>query len=172
MSESNEVNTCVCCRRLGFPRPREDIEPRDVMIFVLCGPTTVGMSDHIKETYRNSPFDVHVQPANSAWWEGYDDQEVVVLDDFDPKKFRIVDLLRLADTWPHCVQVRSSAPRAAWRALYITTTVPPEDWYPNQTHMADAVRRRIKPENCGWWIPERSPCSVEQLTEEVEKMSL
>ena len=57
------------------------VEDRDVLDNVwVCGPSGCGKSSWVRETYP-----VFYSKSMNKWWDGYDHEDVVVLDDFDPK---------------------------------------------------------------------------------------
>lgn len=69
------------------------------------------------------------QPGgNNLWFDGYDGQSVLIIDDFSGWiKYRF--LLRLLDGYQVRLEVKGSHTWAAWTEVYITSNVPPEGWY-------------------------------------------
>ncbi len=77
---------------------------------------------------------------STKWWDGYDQQEVIVIDDFDGSwPFR--DLLRLLDRYPYQGQTKGGYVKINSPHIYITCDKPPENfWFGGEF---EQIRRRI-----------------------------
>lgn len=86
---------------------------------------------------------VWVYPG-SGWFDGYDQQEIVLFDDFSGADFRLPYLLKLLDRYPMQVPIKGDF--VAWvpQEIYITSNLDPRTWFPNahQEHV-DALFRRF-----------------------------
>lgn len=77
----------------------------------------------------------------SVWWDGYQGQPIILINDFDGElgwKY----LLRLLDRYPFRMQIKGGH---CWRLathIYITANKPPTDWYPAEK--CTALMRRLK----------------------------
>lgn len=109
-------------------------------IWVFYGPTGTGKTRRVWEFAEKEELWVH--PGNQ-WFDGYDGQKMVLLDDFDGSWFKLAYLLRLLDRYPMSVPVKGD--HAWWypTTIYITSNLEPKEWYPNGNpqHVAALMRR-------------------------------
>lgn len=87
------------------------------------------------------PEKVHRQ-CDPKWWDGYEQQECVVIDDFDPTTWNYRELLQCLDKYPKAVQVKGGFRKLNSRTINITCDRPPSDiWSGN---LLKQVTRRCK----------------------------
>lgn len=89
-------------------------------------------------------FDRHVGSVyikdGSTWWDGYEQQEAIIIDDFDGK-WPYRDLLRLLDRYPYQGQIKGGFVKITSPYIYITCEFAPDQfWCDNQLLQ---VTRRI-----------------------------
>lgn len=77
----------------------------------------------------------------SQWWDGYCQQEAIIIDDFDGVKYSYRDLLRLLDRYHIQVQVKGTYVKINSPYIYITCEHPPESFW--EGNMLDQVKRRL-----------------------------
>lgn len=79
----------------------------------------------------------------SGWFDGYDEHENVIFDDFGGSEFKITYLLKLLDRYPMKVPIKGSFVEWVPKQIVITSNYPPEEWYPNakDEHKAALLRR-------------------------------
>lgn len=77
------------------------------------------------------------------WWDGYNEQENVIFDDFraDHVKFHI--LLQILDRYPFRVQVKGSSRELLAKKIIITSPMPPWNWYELADEKLEQLKRRI-----------------------------
>lgn len=105
--------------------PREAPE-----VIVLYGPTGAGKTRLVFDSADLS--DLYVSSITSGlWFDGYDAQSTVLLDDFAGRasKIELSHLLRLLDRYPVRVPVKGGFTHWTPTKIYITTNIHPEDWY-------------------------------------------
>lgn len=111
------------------------------------GSTGTGKTSEVVRREGTDPDKVYWLPVeDKGWWDGYDGQEVVVIDDFRGQ-LPYSQLLRLCDWTPMMVSQRCKAPAPFLaKRLYVTAPQPPEDTYPNlsQRDSMDQLRRRFE----------------------------
>ncbi len=99
--------------------------PREV--FVLWGDPGTGKSRHVYESHGYQ--DVYRLPLGSTeWWDHYESQSVVLLDDFYGQ-IPLSRLLVITDRHPTLLPRKGSFSSATYRTLYITSNVPWTEWY-------------------------------------------
>lgn len=108
---------------------------------VFWGETGTGKShtawDQAGESaYSKSPRDL--------WWDAYEGQENVVIDEFRGG-IPIEDMLRWLDPWPKLVQTKGGHRNLRVRRIWITSNLSPEAWYPClDTATINALMRRLE----------------------------
>jgi len=86
---------------------------------------------------------VYIKPEG-AWWPGYQQQEVVILDDFSPSEMSFRQLLRLLDKYPLQVPIKGGFVKFNSPHIYITCDRSPQELYCNLTEAEmDQLLRRL-----------------------------
>lgn len=90
-------------------------------------------------------FDHHTSvyvKDQTQWWDGYNHEETIVIDDFDGKwPFR--DLLRLLDRYPYQGQVKGGYVKITSPNIYITCEYHPRDIFEGNDNTYNQVSRRL-----------------------------
>lgn len=113
----------------------------NVKVYVLWGPTGVGKSRFPRLIH---PDLFSVPDVTLQWWDGYDGQSTILLDDFDGKSCPVARFLRYLDRYNVQVPVKGGFVPLLCSTIWISSNTNPDDWFPeeNQTKR-DAVRRRF-----------------------------
>nr|WAE42148.1 MAG: replication associated protein [Cressdnaviricota sp.] len=114
---------------------------RDFKPFVkwLWGPTGTGKTRQVVE---KEP-DLWISGEDLKWWDGYESQEAVLIDDFRSDQCTFAKLLRIIDRYPLRVQVKGGSRELVSRRMYITSCYPPEEVYRNSNENINQLLRRI-----------------------------
>lgn len=101
---------------------------RDMIeVFVYWGPPGVGKSEWVASQWP----DAYWKNCDHKWWDGYEEEEVIILDEFDCQpSYR--SLLRLLDKTPLQCEIKGGSIYAAWRCVVITSNSNPKSWYPGE----------------------------------------
>lgn len=87
----------------------------------------------------------------TMWWDGYMQQEAIVIDDFDGK-WPVRDLLRLLDRYPYQGQVKGGYVQINSPYIYITSDRKPEGYWDRKiwTQMDRRINRvvHLGDDNC------------------------
>nr|QSX73338.1 replication-associated protein [Pigeon circovirus] len=113
--------------------------PRDFKteVIVITGPPGCGKSRWAAD-YPGNKF----YKMKGEWWDGYDHQEVVIIDDFYGW-LPFCELLRVTDRYPHKVPVKGAFVEFTSRVIIVTSNSPPDAWYSEERCCVQALFRRI-----------------------------
>lgn len=93
------------------------------------GDTGTGKSHMAFENY--DPATHYCLPKDNGWWDGYKQQDTVIINDFRGE-IKYSDLLQMVDKWPYSVPRRGREPLPfTSKHVIITSSLPPEDVYNN-----------------------------------------
>lgn len=105
---------------------RQRDRPREVSI--LYGPPGCGKTRYF---YDREPDGCSIPCDHGFWFDGYEGQRAVLLDDFDGRasKWPLNSLLRVIDRYVFLVPIKGSF--VVWNPdrIYITTNIHPRQWY-------------------------------------------
>ena len=96
---------------------------RNLEVIVLYGATGTG------KTRRAVADGAYLwNPSTTEWWDGYEGQEVICIDEFYGQ-MPIARMLRILDGY-HCrLPLKGSFTWALWSKVYITSNTHPDNWY-------------------------------------------
>lgn len=101
------------------------MKKRDVTIEIHWGVTGGGKS---YAAYAKYP-DAYRKLMDVKWWDGYNGEDVVVLEEFNPGGMEITEFLRICDGYPLIHETKGSTTMARYTRLVFTTNYDPADWY-------------------------------------------
>lgn len=113
----------ILCRQF---RLRRTLPPRVILFY---GVTGVGKTRYIHD--HEDADELHIKEPGHKWFDGYEQQGAVVMDDFAgaASKMPAVQLLRLLDRYPVTVEVKGEVVPLLATRLYITSNYHPNSWY-------------------------------------------
>lgn len=87
-------------------------------------------------------MEAYSKDPRSKWWDGYQGQEHVILDEFRGS-IDIAHLLRWLDRYPVRVERKGSSVPLKATTFWITSNLAPRGWYPelDETTMEALLRR-------------------------------
>lgn len=99
------------------------------------GKAGVGKTRYVHDTHKS----VYVKDG-TMWWDNYNQQEAIVIDDFDVSKWPFREMLRLIDRYAYQGQFKGGYVPINSPYIYITCEFPPEHfWQGNE--LAQVTRR-------------------------------
>lgn len=107
-------------------------------VWYLYGPPGVGKSRMAGEL---AGPDAYWKSPNEVWWDGYNGQESVVLDDFSAKWLPWSTLLQVLDTNPLTLPVKGAHVNFVAKKLVITSNAKPKDLYGRRDDEEDTARK-------------------------------
>lgn len=113
-------------------------------IWIFWGPSGTGKTHRILQ-YRTIPDQLYIVESGVLHpWDMYNNQETILLDEFDWEKWTIQQLNRLLDPYPLQLQCRYQNTWARWKTIFFTSNQDPLQWFPNAPPpLQGALRRRI-----------------------------
>lgn len=109
--------------KLSFSKSRvRDFKPT---VIWLWGKSGVGKTRLVHEIEK----DLWVSGETLKWWDGYNQQEATLFDDFREDQCDFVRLLRLIDRYSCSVQVKGGTRQLYSKRMYITSPFSPENCY-------------------------------------------
>jgi len=124
------------CHRLSADRDRND----PPIVTWIYGTTGKGKTKFIYDNHT----DIWVSGKNLQWWDGYENQEVVLIDDFRKDFCTFHELLRILDRYPYQVAVKGGFRKLNSKFIYITSPFHPEETYEVREDLGQLLRRITK----------------------------
>lgn len=127
-------NAIIRDRQLSLPNRSWATE-----LHIRWGASGSGKSRWCLDTYPQA-----VWKTRGEWWDGYDGDETVIIDDFYGW-IKFDDLLRIADRYPLQLPVKGGFRKFVAKRVIITSNKHWRDWYPSITYpeLWTAFERRI-----------------------------
>lgn len=117
-----------------YKRMKDDItysrilrEPLEVIVIYGEAGTGKSTSILVKEGLKNC-YILRNPNNDNKFWNGYEGQKVLVIDDFYGW-IKLNDILNILDNKPYRCRMLCDSVWARWEKVYITSNVGPEEWY-------------------------------------------
>lgn len=107
----------------------------------LWGETGSGKTRHVYDKFPNIT-DVYAKKPD-RWWDGYNGQPCILLDDFRPTWWSFDHMLRLLDRYQMQVEIKGGDAWLQPAHIFITCTMKPEDLYEGLGEDIAQLLRRI-----------------------------
>lgn len=137
------------------PMPREP-----PTVEVLIGETGSGKTRYVEEK-EEILYKVQETSSNTMFFDGYQGQEAVLIDDFKGN-IRFNFLLQLLDRYNLRVNTKGGTTNWCPKRIYITSNYEPHEWYPNLKvwEIAPLLRRITAQKLMGNTVPSTSPITT------------
>lgn len=110
-------------------------------VFWFHGSTGGGKS---RRAHEENPR-AYWKSSTNKWWDGYDGQDCVIIDDYRRDFCTFADLLRLFDRYPLCVEVKGASVQFVARKIIVTTPRDPRNtWVGRSDEDIGQLMRRIE----------------------------
>lgn len=120
---------------------------RPVDVRIIIGPPGTGKTRLARQMSEGKTVywaPMRSRESDSVWFDGYDGQEVLILDNFEGGAQMPWDmLLRVTDRYPYSAPCKGAHVQAAWRVIIITSSIEPESWYKKSDLESTALYRRV-----------------------------
>lgn len=119
--------------RFALAEPLSDRQLQGVRVIVSYGPTGTGKTYAAINNIANGN-DYYIAECPSTkngklWFDGYENQKTLILDDFDSDYCTLAFLKRILDKYKLKVEVKGGHRWAVWTTVVITSNTPPWSWY-------------------------------------------
>lgn len=92
--------------------------------------------------YGQQPYWLSASQGNgTVWWDGYDNQRVLVLDEMTPGWFKLEDVCRVFQPLPYMVQTKGGSAQLAVTSIWFTTNLDPQGFYAGSENQGAWLRR-------------------------------
>ena len=121
-----------------------DINQPKPFVTVIIGPTGLGKTKLAYETVDTN--DCYVKPGHNKWWDGYDGQKNIIIDEMKHSKdvMPIEQMLNILDRYVKPIEMKGGSTYLTPKNIVITSNYPPTDWYPFAgSESVAALYRRI-----------------------------
>lgn len=113
----------------------------------IYGSSGIGKSRWIKENFPN----MHYSKSQNKWWDGYNNEKVVVLEDFDNGGSVLGHHLKIwADDYKFCAEIKGGTIIPSYQLFCITSQYKPSDIWTssneatkNDNELVEAIQRRF-----------------------------
>lgn len=110
------------------------------VVKVFWGTTGVGKS---RRAWEEAGDDAYPKDPCTKFWDGYQGQEHVVIDEFRGQ-IGISHMLRWLDRYPVCIETKGSGCVLRAKRIWITSNLDPRQWYPDlDEETKNALMRRL-----------------------------
>lgn len=106
----------------------------------LHGPTGVGKSRLARALCDG---DYYAKKDGTKWWDGYDNHEEVIIDDFRDSWWSFTTMLSLLDRYEHTVECKGGSRQFRAKKIIITSAFAPEQCYKGAGEAINQLLRRI-----------------------------
>lgn len=125
------VKYCKGFKEYSNALARTNNEQRDVEVIVMVGPTGCGKTSYVYENEEDL-FDMICLKQDMQWFDGYEGQSTLLLDEFGENSIQWEFLLRLLDRYPLRLPVKGTFCYAKWNKVYITSNLSVNKWFTNR----------------------------------------
>jgi len=118
---------------------------RETVVEVLWGDAGVGKTRYAyNSTQPDDVFILNKSNSGNLWWDNYEGESVLIIDDFYGWLEHSV-LLRILDRYPLRLEIKGSTTWANWTRVYITSNRHPGTWYSKSFAWEEdgALQRRL-----------------------------
>ena len=142
--------------KVMFDQLNRNNDKRDVSVVLIYGPTGTG-----KTNYAMSQKDVFKKDGMDQWFDGYNGESTLLIDDFAGSCSRITlsFLLTLLDRYPVNLPVKRSFEMCKAKWIIVTSNIHPRMWYDyskREEHYRALARRFHEV----WWFTPEHKCKL------------
>lgn len=123
---------------IQLEQPERNFKPHVIWAY---GPTGTGKTRTIYDVFGCKTEDVWISPKNLNTWFAYENQPIVVLDEFRNDSCSFHELLKILDRYPYNVKVNYGHRVLNSHFIFITSPYHPKDVYDTEERIDQLIRR-------------------------------
>jgi hypothetical protein len=112
----------------------------EMEVFWLYGKTGSGKTKYAMEQVAEDN-DYWISGKNLKWWEGYDANKDVIIDEFRKDYCTFHELLRILDRYEYRIEVKGGSRQLLAKRIFITSCYHPMDVYDTREDVGQLLRR-------------------------------
>ncbi len=102
---------------------------REVEVIVLCGHAGTGKTAWAIDTSAEGGYYKPDLSKSSLWYDGYQGERTLILDDFRGTSMKFEELLKVLDGHQLQLPIKGGHTYAMWTRVVITSNTTPDEWY-------------------------------------------
>nr|WAE42389.1 MAG: replication associated protein [Cressdnaviricota sp.] len=119
----------------------KDRDPNDPPIVTwIWGPAGCGKTRQVVEKHKS----LWMSGKTLRWWDGYENQEAVLIDDFRKDFCTYHELLRILDRYPYTVEIKGGTRKLTSKYIYITSCYSPEELFKDRMESKDNIKQLMR----------------------------
>ncbi len=127
----------------------------EMEVIVLFGPTATGKTKYAYDKHGDDLYSVPQAKGSGTYWDDYDGQETVLVDEMYGTRFNHGFLLQLIDRYALCVPVHGGSVNFSSKRIIFTSNSHPDQWYSSMYEKTGTVffmgalhRRLVQGSSC------------------------
>lgn len=114
----------------------------EVRVIVLWGAPGTGKTSGARSLCTTKPYFKN----NTKWWDGYDNHEYVIWDEFNPRATTLTEFKQITDSWHPCrVETKGGTVGLMFHTIIFTSNHDPAEWFTfYNEYDKGAFYRRVK----------------------------
>lgn len=110
----------------------------------LFGDTGTGKTKYVYDECKANGWSLFVAHDTAKWWDGYLQQDAVLIDDMRNSWCRFADLLKILDRYPRDVEVKGGFVPFKSANIFITSQYPPDAVYNSESRSGEDIRQLLR----------------------------
>lgn len=107
----------------------------------IYGKSGIGKSSFVRKSWGDAIY----SKALNKWWDGFQGEDIVVVDDMDPKHDMLGYHLKIwGDHYAFTAEIKNGCAKIRPKRIIITSQYRPESVWPNEPETVEAIHRRYK----------------------------
>jgi len=109
------------CMMAGLKKRTREF--REVEVIIHYGKSGAGKT---RKAYETGAHIIDLE--KNEWWDGYDGEDTILIDEFDGSQCTLTRMLRLLDGYQCRLPIKGGFTYAQWTKVYITSNLHPDKW--------------------------------------------
>lgn len=111
---------------------------------IWCYGDTGSGKSYYAYNYTDNKSDIYYKNPTNKWWDAYDGENIIIIDDLRSRNIDFVDLLRMTDIYPYRAEYKGGSVFLTASVIIITSPYTPQEMYGFTAENIDQLLRRIE----------------------------